>query len=132
MGGGPLPQSLPALRRGTTCMWKCGTSLTGDDPVVLDQVEPVGVVSAEKGIGNAAYRMYHCLSLLISQVEQRRGVALGDDVDLAQLVLLPVHHGERQARLLNDTLLRAPDDNLAHVAGIAGNRRLAPVRTAGP
>ncbi len=51
--------------------------LAGNHAVVLNQIEPIGVVCPEKGIGSPADGMDHGGGLLVREVEQSGGVTPG-------------------------------------------------------
>ena len=56
---------------------KMRDALTSNHAVVLNQVEPVGVVSPDEGVGSPAGGTHHSGRLFIREVEQRRRVTSG-------------------------------------------------------
>ena len=92
--------------------------LEAGDAVVLVQRQAVRLVGPYKRVGNAAHGPKDGRSFIIGKVEQRRRVPPWNDEHLPDLELAPVHDGQRVLCLLDDTLLLAPFDHLAEVAGV--------------
>ena len=110
---------------------KMRDALTGNHDVVLNQVEPIGVVRSYKGSGSPADGVHHSRRLFIGEVEQRRRVTSRNNEDLSKLELGPVYERERQVGLFDDSLARTACDDLAKIARGARDGRLAPIRTPG-
>ena len=67
------------------------SDLSGDHAVVLNKVEPFRVVCSHEGIGSPANSAKYRDCLLIRQVEESWGVTPGNNVNLPELELAPVH-----------------------------------------
>ncbi len=105
--------------------------LTGDYAVVLDEVQPFGIIRLKKGVGGPSDGVHHRDCFFIGQVEKSRSITSGGNVDLSQLELTPVHERKRLLGLLDVALVRAARNDLAQIAGVSRDRGLAPIGAAG-